>query len=370
MPKNIVICCDGTNNQLAGDRTHVARIAAACTGVPEQIVYYDPGVGTMPEQWSRGKLAQMRDLVMGLGTGAGFEENLEEAYRFLMEHYREGDRIFLFGFSRGAYTARALAALIHSVGLLNAGLSNMVRYAVNYWKKDIIPHDRTPENDEGRACEELRRTHGRTVDIHFVGVWDTVSSIGMFNHFKAYPHTRTNANVRCLRQAISIDEKRKCFRQNLASASTKYPDVKNVWFAGVHCDVGGGYSKESSALAMVAFEWMLREAKGHGLLVNEERLAHEIADAAPADSCGPIHNSLAGGWKLVEWLPVRKWNWETMRKTWEWARNKPRNVLRNAADPTVFVHASVLDRVKRCGYKPANLPSGEGPITAKFKIEH
>lgn len=369
MARNLVICCDGTNNQLAGDRTHVARMAAVATGLPDQQVYYHPGVGTMPTLWSRGKLAQRRDLILGLAMGDGFEANLMDAYRYLMEHYREGDKIFLFGFSRGAYTARALAAMIHAVGLLNPGLDGMVRYAMRYWMNDITPHDKPPTTLEGRACAELRRTHGRPVTVHFVGVWDTVSSIGMFNHFKAYPHTRTNPSVRYLRHAVSIDERRKCFRQNLASATTAHPDVQNVWFAGVHSDVGGGYPAKEAGLAMVAFDWMVREAHAQDLQVDATKLATERADAAPADPCVPMHDSMTGGWKAVEWLPVIKWDWVRATKVWRWARNAPRNIARDAKDLTVFVHASVLERMERTDYRPVNLPSTEADIRTVFKIK-
>src|SRR5688572_28304788 len=118
MPKNIVICCDGTDNQFDGDHTNVIRTYRVLRQCDGQTAFYDPGVGTMPEPWWNTQIGKRWAMLKGLAFGTGFLQNIEDAYRFLMTYYQPGDKIFLFGFSRGAYTVRALAGMIHSVGLL------------------------------------------------------------------------------------------------------------------------------------------------------------------------------------------------------------------------------------------------------------
>ena len=134
-PRNIVICCDGTGNEVTGDLSNVLKLFRIADKNAKQIVYYDPGVGTIGTEsaWQRRK-AQLR-AVWGLATGAGLDENILDAYRFLIEHYRNGDRVFLFGFSRGAYTVRALAAFLNMVGLLYPNQINLADYALTTYKR-------------------------------------------------------------------------------------------------------------------------------------------------------------------------------------------------------------------------------------------
>src|SRR5258706_6842839 len=104
--KNIIICCDGTNNQFSGDQTNVIRTHKVAKRTAGQVTYYDCGVGTMPEPWRSNWLSRLASLVAGLAFGQGFDDNIADAYRFLMANYETGDQVFLFGFSRGAFTAR------------------------------------------------------------------------------------------------------------------------------------------------------------------------------------------------------------------------------------------------------------------------
>src|SRR3982074_2989414 len=125
MPKNLVLCCDGTNNQFDGYHTNVVRTYKVARRNPNQLTYYDPGVGTMPEPWRKTKLGKRLSMLMGLATGEGFFDNISDAYRFFVTNYEAGDEIFFFGFSRGAYTERAVAALLHSIGLLHRDTDNL-----------------------------------------------------------------------------------------------------------------------------------------------------------------------------------------------------------------------------------------------------
>ena len=211
--------------------------------------------------------------------------------------------------------------------------------------------------------------------MHFIGVWDTVSSVGVINNFRTFPHTLHNPEVAYVRHAMSIDERRSTFRQNLMLPATPTQDVKNVWFAGVHSDVGGGYRPEESALAKLAFEWMIREAKRCGLDVDDVAYNHEVRGVgAPPDPCGMLHVSLRGGWWLGELLPMKHYSWDDREWHWRWligAFNQPRDVQRNAGSPFVLIHHSVLQRLRYIDdYRPVNLPNDEELLRGMFQIEN
>src|SRR5262249_39184470 len=140
--------------------------------------------------------------------------------------------------------------------------------------------------------------------VHLVGAWDTVSSFGWFWDFRTLPYTASNPSVAHVRHALAIDERRAGFPANLFfPGEDQPPNCKQVWFAGVRSDVGGGYPEEEASLAKVSLAWMLREAQGLGLLVNDAERAYLMdTKGGPADPCGPIHQSLAGFWKVMEYL--------------------------------------------------------------------
>lgn len=366
MPKNIVICCDGTNNQFDGDHTNVIRTYKVAERSGQQVTFYDCGVGTMPEPWQKTKLGKRWSLLKGLAFGSGFMQNIEDAYRFLMVNYDPGDKVFLFGFSRGAFTVRALAGMLRSVGLLRPGTENLIPYAQRYWQQDFSPF-----SAGGQLCAEFKQTLTRSCPVHFIGVWDTVGSVGIINQYRTFPHTAHNPEVTHVRHAVAIDERRSCFRQNLMAPDPIWQDVKNVWFAGVHSDVGGGYPAAESGLAKVSFEWMMREAAGFGMIVDAVALQSELrrVGAAP-DPCADQHESLEGLWRFVELIPVRRYNWRTRAKEWRWPFGAPRNIARDAFGPDVFLHCSVIDRIgRRQDYRPQNLPAGDPTFGGKLRIE-
>jgi uncharacterized protein (DUF2235 family) len=369
MPKNIVLCCDGTNNQFDGDHTNVIRTYKVAGRHEEQLTYYDPGVGTMPEPWRKTKLGKRWSMLAGLLYGDGFFDNISDAYRFLIASYEPGDKIFIFGFSRGAYTARAVAALLHSIGLLHPATENLLPYALRYWQSDF-----GPQSPGGKVCAEFKATLARVCPVHFIGVWDTVSSVGVINNFRTFPHTTHNPDVTHVRHAVSIDERRSTFRQNLMSPATAEQDVKNVWFAGVHSDVGGGYPPAEADLAKITFEWIIREAKQCGLDVDEAAYRRELSDVGAApDPCGPLHASLHGFWWFGELLPMKHYSWDDKKWHWRWLKgafNQPRDVLRTAGKPFVLLHHSVLERLKQLSdYKPANIPNDQQTLRTNFRIE-
>jgi uncharacterized protein (DUF2235 family) len=359
MSKNIVICCDGTDNQFSGQQTNVIRLYKCAKYIPiQQVTYYDPGVGTMPAPGLYTKLAKRISVLLGLVTGFGFMQNLEDAYRFLMQNYEEGDRVYLFGFSRGAFTVRALAGMLYAVGLLRPGTDNLIPYARRYWRKCYTKNGLEVAND-------FKNTLSRECKPHFVGVWDTVASIGWFNYFKVFPHTRHNPDIAIFRHAVSIDERRCCFRQNLADPDITNPkqSVMNVWFSGVHSDIGGGYPEAESGLSKITFQWITEEAHNAGLIVDDAIFKMEVGqipmpDGTMLTSPNPeamLHKSLHGLWWLLELLPRREWNPADHRWHWTWGAARPRQMPK---DPLVY--KSVPERIKSKlvpPYCPVNLPA-------------
>jgi uncharacterized protein (DUF2235 family) len=366
MPKKIVLCCDGTNNQFSGYQTNVIRAVKVGRYSADQVKFYHCGVGTMPEPWMDNWFSKTWSIVAGLACGHGFEQNIADAYQFLMSSYEPGDLVYLFGFSRGAFTARALAAMLHSVGLMRPGMESMIRYAQRYWLTDFGPN-----SVGGKNCTDFRQSLSRPCPIHFIGVWDTVSSIGIINNFSDFPHTLHNPEVSHVRHAVSIDERRSCFRQNLMFKAYPDQDIKNVWFPGVHSDVGGGYPPAESGLAKIAFEWIMREAQKCEMEIDPQIMQQQMTGAgAPPDPCAEQHESLEGLWWLVELIPMKRYNWERKETEWQWSFGRRRNVCRDADKPEVFMHQSVIDRMKcRPGYRPPNIPQTEEEIRKIFKIE-
>ena len=319
MSKNIVICLDGTNNQLrAAVNTNVVRLFAMLDlAKPDlQVGYYDPGVGTFssPAAWT--PVARTLSRFAGLMFGAGLRQNLGEAYCYLISVYEPEDRIFVFGFSRGAYTARALTGMLDVFGIFRPGSENLVPYAVSEYAKQ---QKRNSMGDKAGKQEKeffqgLRmyaKTHGIALSggrkdhapVHFVGLWDTVKAAGHIGRQLRWPYTRQLPHAVTIRHAVSIDEKRRPFAEYLVHGPhpnhllvCKDQDLMEVWFAGVHSDVGGMFAT-GTRLSDIPLKWMADEAVAHGLLVrrNAYRDATKLTGADPA---GPIHK-ISGWWRLL-----------------------------------------------------------------------
>ncbi|MGI9240168.1 MAG: T6SS phospholipase effector Tle1-like catalytic domain-containing protein, partial [Verrucomicrobiales bacterium] len=171
--KNIIVCLDGTGNLFGEHNSNVVKLFRSITrGTREQVAYYDAGVGTLAAPDFKTPAGKKIDKVFGLAFGTGLSKDIGDAYRYLMAHYQTGDRVFLFGFSRGAYTARALAGLVHCCGLLEPGLDNLVPYALKLFS--------AAQKLDFQVIARFKSTYARkgAVDIHFLGLWDTVSSYG------------------------------------------------------------------------------------------------------------------------------------------------------------------------------------------------
>ena len=168
MGKNIVVCCDGTGNSYGMHNTNVVGVFDAIVKDDKQLGFYDPGVGTFSTLGrNSGRLVGK---VLGKGFGWGLQDNIEDAYEYLMNCYERGDKIYLFGFSRGAYTARSLGGMLQKCGLLEKGSRNLLPYVSEVYN--------TPDNRA--VAGGFKQTFCQPCAPYFIGVWDTVASLGYF----------------------------------------------------------------------------------------------------------------------------------------------------------------------------------------------
>jgi uncharacterized protein (DUF2235 family) len=350
MARNIVICCDGTANEFAAHRTNVVKLYYCLLQDPErQIVYYHPGLGTMAPPGALTPLTKKISRVYGLAFGGGLEDDIRDAYAFLMNAFLPGDKVYMFGFSRGAYTVRAIASLLNRYGLLPRGNEAFVPYAVRMLT-GATSSDRESANAAFRLADEFRDTFdaARRCNPYFVGVWDTVSSVGWVENPLHLPDTANNPSIAYGRHAVALDERRAFFRTNLwwpnadpAKAGPK--DIKQVWFPGVHCDVGGGYAEADSGLSKVALKWMLDEAAPLGLLYDEERKAKVLGqrggEFVPPNPMAEMHESLSIWWQPAEYLLKKHYD----RQTGVTSRKMNRGAYRTIP-PNSLIHSSAYQR--------------------------
>ncbi|NBB31597.1 DUF2235 domain-containing protein [Cellulophaga sp. BC115SP] len=346
MSKNIIICCDGTGNRLSLETdTNVIHLYACLEINKDQVAYYSPGVGNISSQsWSwRKKL----DILTDKAEGKSLHENVLDAYEFLMNIYQRGDNIYLFGFSRGAYSVRMLCGMIEMFGLLYSGNRNHIKYILDIYSKG---------DEKFEVANKFKSIFAQTIEIEFVGVWDTVVSMGnLLKFYKSYPYSRQLNIVKQVRHAISIDERRKHFDYSSVNAR-KRDGLKEVFFAGVHSDIGGGYDEEG--LSKVTLEWMIGELQTQNIKLNNEKIYKVLYDDKynPEDKRininTPIHNSLTFFNKLLDFLPRFRFdkssiiNWRADFRLW------PQRFIPSGS----LIHESVLKKMKTTGYSPKNLP--------------
>lgn len=284
---NIIICADGTWNRPEADLkkdfpTNVLKLSRAIKPAAnglKQHVFYDWGLGSYHDSFSAG------------ATGKGIHKNILDGYRYIVQNYDPGDKIFLFGFSRGAYTVRALSGLINNCGILKRQDARLIAEA---WKiyKSPLKKNRPSEV----AAKTFRKNHSHpSRDVRFIGVWDTVGALGipfslmgLFESHDEFYDTKMGSKVSIVRHALAIDEQREDFEPTIWLPRPEV-DVKQIWFAGVHTDVGGSYppDKETGIRASdIPLEWMLGEANNAGL-ITEQHLRDTITDG----SQGKLHKS-------------------------------------------------------------------------------
>jgi uncharacterized protein (DUF2235 family) len=194
LPKNIVICCDGTGNEFGDQNSNVVKLySTPIIDGRQQVGYYHPGVGTMGAPTAHNKITKAWSVVMGLAFGAGLLASVGDAYRYLMNIYEPGDNVFLFGFSRGAYTARALAGAVHMFGLLSPGNEGLIPYVIRLYAKRT--RNAAGMTHTFQVATEFKKTFCRDCQLHFVGVWDTVSSVGWVWDPLKLPYTGQNPTL-------------------------------------------------------------------------------------------------------------------------------------------------------------------------------
>ncbi len=342
MSKNIVLLSDGTGQRGGvGYETNVWRLYRALKHDQSQVRCYDDGVGS-------------QDFVLfkalGGAVGMGLSRNVRDLYTFLARHYEPGDRLYLFGFSRGAFTVRLLAGMIIRCGILDLkwvscerDLQQLVRaaycgYRQSYFSPGLV--------------EQFRSEYGRTdipddpKPIRFLGVWDTVDAVGVpfdevrdamdkvlrysFRDLLLHPAVETGCH------AVSIDDTRRTFHPMMWDERLEKSDrIEQVWFAGVHSNVGGGYPK--CQMALVTLKWMLDRAIAAGLKVDVQALADIKAEA---DVHGRLYDSRRGPAAYYRYLPR---DMERIRGSY--------------TDGPLKLHPSALVRIKYAtdGYSPHNL---------------
>jgi uncharacterized protein (DUF2235 family) len=342
--KKIVLCCDGTWNSADQETNGVPcptnvvklgyRVAKHDAKGTPQIVYYDEGVGT----------GNFIDRVSGGAFGEGLEQNIHDAYRFLASNYEPGDQLYVFGFSRGAFTARSIVGMIRKCGVL--ALKNVKHYreALELYRNESRPADAGPTQFRTNYC-----AYGNEdIKVDFIGVWDTVGALGiplrglrwLTRKDHQFHDTQLSGIVQRACHALAIDEYRGSFEPATWDYAPKeWQRVEQVWFCGAHSDVGGGYAEHQ--LSDIALEWMIGKARDAGLTFDQEVITANPLDPSPA---GKIHDSKARFYNLA---PDFNRTIGTSKKTPETPEH---------ADPTQSLHPSVLARWdKDSSYRPKPL---------------
>ena len=376
MSKNIIVLSDGTGQEGGkGHDTNVYKLFRMLDDRTErQIVFYDEGIGT---DWRK---------ISGNIAGAGFTENILQCYQFSYDNYNAGDKIFLFGFSRGAATVRSLANFIHYFGILPKSRPELIKLAYNIYRigreeretEDAKPDETTADEQSlenadflsgtlNEKAEQFVHQHpNQWASIEFLGVWDTVPALGIpgavidtfVNLVPGWKHRyhdfALHPSVKNAYHALSIDDDRKWFQPTIWDSFNKaYQKVEQVWFSGAHTDVGGGFREPG--LSDIALEWMVQKAVAHGLRLYLRARKYWNFCIAP-DPTDEWHPPRAGAGSIY---PFKQ-------RTW------PESAQKTLGKPTI--HASVLERVKRVkGYEPwilKEFPEHETePWTEKFEYD-
>lgn len=282
--KRLVVCCDGTWNSLEMEcPSNVVKLSQACQaiatdGVP-QVVYYDEGIGTANT---------LKDKWLGGALGWGINANIQEAYRFLCLNYAPGDEIYLFGFSRGAYTVRSLAGMVYCCGLLPRRKLDLVPEAFELYRDRS--QSRQAKLPAVKALYDLPAAAALPeVAITALGCFDTVGALGVPKWLGLFPRkkyefhdTQLNRKIQHALHAIAIDERRKSFdvtHMDLSDGASTI--IKEVWFPGNHGCVGGG-TADWVGLSNAALRWMTTQIRDLGLglefdedWLQEQRTAHK-----------------------------------------------------------------------------------------------
>ncbi len=322
MSKNIVVLSDGTAQEGGvGYNTNVYKIFNIIEArTSEQIVYYDPGLG-------------MHDTgLVAKATGYGISKNIKDCYKFIFENFEAGDDIYLIGFSRGAATVRSLSSFIHYFGILPKSRPDLIEEA--YCIYGIADEQKRSM----KAYNYIKKHHTMWTRVKFLGCFDTVAALGvpfewlnpllnavpgLYHNFHSFTLSYSVENAY---HALAVDDKRKTFHPVLWNEDVKdRQTLQQVWFPGMHTDVGGGYKEHE--LSDIALNWMCRKAVSHGLRLYDTK---RVRTRPKAD--GFMHDSRSGSLNWLFRKEIRDWP----------AYRKDRPV----------VHESVLERAEKTDYHP------------------
>lgn len=338
--KRLVICLDGTwNTPDEGDKpTNVVKIMRALRprddhDIP-QIVFYDKGVGT------GGPI----DRVRGGAMGRGLDDNIHDGYRFIANNFEVGDEIYLFGFSRGAFTARSLAGFIGWMGLIKKGELGRLPKA---WS--------TYRLQKKSARDKLLKYSRRGVPIKCIGVWDTVGALGIPSKLASrltwrkyrFHNTSLGEHIDYAFQALAIDEKRGPFEptlwQCLKGKNVASEKVQQVWFTGVHSNVGGSYA--DAVLSDIALDWMIKRVEKATDLAFSENYREQYIKKPEDHHQGTLYDSLDG------YFLSRKFPFERMIGENAVEQSLVSTILRRSHHPekghkyvNEMIHRSAIDR--------------------------
>jgi len=359
--KNLIVCCDGTWNTPDQEDdgvpvpTNVVRffnaVADRDSSGNAQLKYYHSGVGVEGKWWEK---------IAGGTMGLGLSRNIMGAYKWLGCNYQSGDRIYLIGFSRGAYTVRSLSGMI-----ARCGLPELATFPEEtLWDKigDIYKKYQSDDDSPDAALTYFDDQTPGNGKVFFLGVWDTVGALGipddlallnLFDNPKHYQFhdLALSEGVTHARHAVAIDEMRASFTPTLWDTQNIAPDrdIKQIWFPGVHCDVGGGYPEKG--LSDGALKWMIDEAVDQGLKF-EESMRRQVVPGAQ----DVLHDSCTGNFKLL--------------------RTQPRSVPRIADDNNLLIHRSAVSRqseppIAQAPYRGTRVPVTGCPISVEiYAREH
>lgn len=336
MSKKIIVCLDGTGNEIEARESNVLRLYKCLVHDDQQLVYYEPGVGTSNTRpFSKSLFANTRRLI-GLIAGLGLHDNVLRAYEFLCRNYEDGDQMYFFGYSRGAYTARVLAGFINQFGLVAPHELHLIGPVFKAYRK-LSDVDDNKDFAPLRIFEQF--FHVTHPPIRLLGLWDTVNSTmrsrplrGKLIEWGTHSGVDENPSVRAVRHALSIDERRRFYRQQMwtekqaffgarkyemGTEAAQTQDVVQTWFPGTHTDISGSIPEAEAGLTKIAMVWMRDEIEGLGvdkLRFNEtlySRYVLGVADEvtkemgltfSPPDATAPLHSKLLV-WFLAELLP-------------------------------------------------------------------
>ncbi len=345
MAKKIIICADGTWNSAHGvdatvNDTNVRKFYCALAEREDQLRYYDSGVGTN---------GTPIDHLAGGAMGDGLFQKVMDGYEFLAYVWDPDDEIYILGFSRGAYTARSLAGMIAGFGVPNRNFDNSTV------QKIFAAYRQSDAEVKAKMKADLTAEYGLTdARVRMVGVWDTVGSLGipgvLFSllHQKKYGFLDTQLHpcVESAFHAVSIDERRAQFMPTLwtnadGTPRTNDAQVQQVWFSGVHCDVGGGYTE--CDLSDVTLGWMMKAAMSCGLVFDEEDVKKYLS-LDTKFALGAAHDE----WKVLPWgIPEH--------------RTVPENAVMSNTVPMRLAGVA--------GYRPENLTLSNTGALSGYKVE-